>query len=128
MIAPLCPEMAGILEERTLCFVRLVNAMKGSLKCKLALQQKQQCYSKHKHVAQLAVNIPVLACMLPSNLRLMREGNRKQYRAEVARSKLRRHGNTAKGRSVRVVRIVGCRVASDTPLQGRSWKVCVPED
>ena len=37
-VSPLCPEMTGMLEERTLCLVRLINAMKGSLKYKLALQ------------------------------------------------------------------------------------------
>lgn len=39
-----------------------------------------------------------------------------------------RHGNTAKGRFARVVSNVDCGVASNTPLQDRSWKVCVPED
>lgn len=35
--------MTGMPEEGSLRSVRLVNAMKGSLKCVLALEQSQQC-------------------------------------------------------------------------------------
>lgn len=117
-IVPLCPKMAGMLEERTLCLVRFVDAMKGSLKCKLALQQRLQCEFRHKHVAPFALKTLGLACMLQSNMKVMQKGEKQQSRAAVARPKLRRHGNTAKGRSARVVSNVDCRVASDTPLQG----------
>lgn len=79
-------------------------------------------------MAQIAMPVPVLTCMLPSNMTMVHKGDRQQYRAEVARSKLRRHCNTAKGRFARVVSSVDCELVSDTPLQDRFWKVCVPED
>ena len=79
-------------------------------------------------MAQIAIKVLVLTCMLPSNMTMVHKGDRQQYRAEVARSKLRRHGNTAKGRFARVTSSVDCGLVSDAPLQDRSWKVCVPED
>ena len=47
--------------------------------------------------------IMIVTCMLLNNLAVSQKEDKKEYRAEVARSRHRRHGNTAKGRSARVV-------------------------
>ena len=52
--------------------------------------------------------------MIQSNLKLMPQRERQQSRAGVARPKLRRHGNTAKGRSARVRSNVDCRFIGHT--------------